>query len=466
MALLSFLSCSSQQFVIEPQFDAVKCFSEGYAAVKRNGLWGYIDTKGALIVKPQFKEADEVKDNLALVKLLSGERKYIHIHADGFEFAEEKMVAIPLIFETGTGQYFSTKVNGLYNLVGPGKKEIFPHQFDSIIYIGEGLFVASEYGEGDFLIDTKGRILFHEVLGEIIPEINRGRIQYRGDDKSGMLDTSGNILMQKKYWRFEFAGNLIACTEGGKLGLITNSGEKISENIYDEMIPLSNETFMALITDTGFGKIYDNNGKIIVSDFYAGDGRIKFGLLPSKDKTDKFGYVNERGEVQIPFSFYYTTTFFDNGTAVFGQRDSDGNYTVGLLDTAGKIVLPAIYQQIFFTQDVYTVIRDDAFQLLANDLQALTEPSKDPIEYLGNGLYAIYIMKTKLVYNDGSIWSGTKGGFAWEKEGKVKGIYDLSGNTIVEGDDYNPDEKLPVCSEGIMAVKRKGKWGFISVSEK
>ena len=37
------------EYVIEPRFDQAREFSEGLAAVRINGMWGYIDTTSKLI---------------------------------------------------------------------------------------------------------------------------------------------------------------------------------------------------------------------------------------------------------------------------------------------------------------------------------------------------------------------------------------------------------------------------------
>ena len=65
---------------IAMQYDAVRDFSEGLAAVQRNGRWGYIDPWGAVIVEFAFDEAFDFHEGLALVRV-GGERRWID--ADG-----------------------------------------------------------------------------------------------------------------------------------------------------------------------------------------------------------------------------------------------------------------------------------------------------------------------------------------------------------------------------------------------
>ncbi|BCS80055.1 WG repeat-containing protein [Anaerocellum diazotrophicum] len=42
---------------IKPQFDKAENFSEGYAAVMKSNLWGYINPSGKFIIKPQYTKA-------------------------------------------------------------------------------------------------------------------------------------------------------------------------------------------------------------------------------------------------------------------------------------------------------------------------------------------------------------------------------------------------------------------------
>ena len=50
--------------VIEPQFDA-RDFSEGLAGVKKDGKWGFIDKNGKVVIEPQFDNAGNFSEGLA-----------------------------------------------------------------------------------------------------------------------------------------------------------------------------------------------------------------------------------------------------------------------------------------------------------------------------------------------------------------------------------------------------------------
>lgn len=66
--------------VIPPQFDGVRPFSEGLAAVQIEGKWGYINKQGELVIPCKYKEAYDFHVKLAFVKTEDG---YIIIDKQG-----------------------------------------------------------------------------------------------------------------------------------------------------------------------------------------------------------------------------------------------------------------------------------------------------------------------------------------------------------------------------------------------
>ena len=80
-------------WVIEPQFDDAFDFSEGLAIVEVEGKWGYIRPDGTWAIKPQFDVACDFSEGLAMVEV---EGKWGYIRPDGtwaiepqFEDAED-----------------------------------------------------------------------------------------------------------------------------------------------------------------------------------------------------------------------------------------------------------------------------------------------------------------------------------------------------------------------------------------
>lgn len=68
------------EIFIEACYEDVQPFINGYAAIKQNGLWGYIDKNKTIVVEPQFQEALNVLDSgYAYVKTESGYWSYIII---------------------------------------------------------------------------------------------------------------------------------------------------------------------------------------------------------------------------------------------------------------------------------------------------------------------------------------------------------------------------------------------------
>jgi hypothetical protein len=54
--------------VIKPGYDQTRSFSEGRAAVKIGDKWGYIDPNGKLVIRAQFEFAEQFDDGLAAVR--------------------------------------------------------------------------------------------------------------------------------------------------------------------------------------------------------------------------------------------------------------------------------------------------------------------------------------------------------------------------------------------------------------
>ena len=60
----------SYEVIINPQYEDADSFSQGLAAVKKDGKWGYIDMEGSTVIPFQFDYAFSFSKGLAVVGTL------------------------------------------------------------------------------------------------------------------------------------------------------------------------------------------------------------------------------------------------------------------------------------------------------------------------------------------------------------------------------------------------------------
>jgi hypothetical protein len=75
-SMCAFMNEMSRELTIT-EFSYAQGFSEGLAAVEKDGLWGYIDTGFSQVIAPAYKEADSFSNGTAVVLLPSGENAVI-----------------------------------------------------------------------------------------------------------------------------------------------------------------------------------------------------------------------------------------------------------------------------------------------------------------------------------------------------------------------------------------------------
>jgi hypothetical protein len=129
-------------------FNKCKSFSEGLAAVKKDGEWGYINNQGALVIKNKYASAGAFNNGIAIVSNGDGELL-------GYWVRDDKVHPSHVSTFGGTPEYYQTQ--GLIDKTGrvlvPLKYRIMSAPVGFAVYNGndvymkELLFMCDKYGK-------------------------------------------------------------------------------------------------------------------------------------------------------------------------------------------------------------------------------------------------------------------------------------------------------------------------------
>lgn len=265
-------------------------FAEQRAVVKNmsTGLYGYINTKGAVVIPCQYSSAGN----------LSGGVAHVVWPEDGAE--------------------------GLIDRTGK-TVTVFTEKYESYYYFSDGL---------SMVYSPKGTIGYINTSGKLVIPYNyfsRSR-EYSGglasvQNKAGMygyIDTSGATVIPFKY---KYGGNF---TEGlapvqnakGKWGFINRQGKVILPFQYENAGHFS-EGLASVYNDAGKVGFINKQGKLVIgyqkynNAFPFQEGLALVGISNSADNSkDKYGYINRKGELQTKLIYSSESSSFSGGYAI------------------------------------------------------------------------------------------------------------------------------------------------------
>ena len=210
------------QLIIPFEFDAIAAgeggeslefndFSEGLVAVSKNDKYGFIDTKGKVVIEPKYEWASSFSDGLAIVSV---EGLYGAIDKQG-------KTVIPFEYES-LGDFqdgFAAAARpakdpedyeSKYGLINKKNEVVIPFMYESMGNLSESLIAVKKDGKWGYVDTTNKSIIPINLKYETVNDFSDGLaavFDYEEDSdnlKYGYIDKTGKLVIPmqfiKAYW--------------------------------------------------------------------------------------------------------------------------------------------------------------------------------------------------------------------------------------------------------------------------
>lgn len=321
------------------------CFSEGLAPIMTgNGKWGFIDTKGKLVILPKYD------GNLALgfkngACVVFQDRKLAVIDKQGNNLGKEGYAINPV----GSNYATVTKEGKIGLIDFSGQTIIAEGIYNQIWYIETlNLFKVVQNGKVGYL-DINGNTVFAPKYSFLDFENTNDPSQARIGEKFGFVDFKGNELTPFKYdYTKSFSEGFARVGSNGKYGFINKKGEEIIALKYEKADDFSEGLASVKLNDK-WGVI-NSKGKLVIPAIYDDISEFHKGLAIAK-KSEKYGVIDNEGKTVIPFEYEYIQESLDKFTDTIANDKScfivEKNKKKGLVDGHGKKITSVLYDDIF-----------------------------------------------------------------------------------------------------------------------
>ena len=310
---------------VRAEYESVYDFYNGLCKVEKDGLFGFIDSKGKLIIPCSFKNAGHFSDGMALIYEDPFNPKYGYINKEGevvipyeYDFAEDFCEGFAVV---GIGGISDMK----YTYISKNNEKLFEMgTYSSVRDFSEGMarvsipdeatdswFPVQKYG----FINTKGELVIPCMYSDA-ENFSQGfaAVELTERDKSqwGYIDAEGKTVIQPIYYKAHSFSEDIA---------FVNRKERGKD---DDWVAIDKSGQVQFSFPHGVepkGEFHDGLAKVLERNKSA--------------KCEKmFGYIDKEGKIAIPLMFEDADDF-ENGIANVKDCGGRGHYDI---NTAGEEV--------------------------------------------------------------------------------------------------------------------------------
>lgn len=307
------------QLVLKGAYNSIELGCEGQFIVEKNGKYGVVSEKGAVILPLKYSEINSNKNGYTVklnekAGLFNSEGKEIIPISYRWIYTDKIDDNIPIV----------AKLNGKEGYINTKNEWVIPPTYLYAFAFRQGVAIVKK-GRNYMCINLKGEAVIQDFDNYVIePSDNTYIVGVRKECKYMVYDLNGNLLDTYNLLRNNRSDDAIfAVKKNGKWGYI------------------------------------DGYGKVIIPLEYEEVGNFSEGLAAVR-KDNKWGYINLKNEVVIPIEFTNRgVSSFKNGVAKYYTDSS-----IGLINMKGEIIAEPKYNSIeYVRENVAIVLFDDYYYL-------------------------------------------------------------------------------------------------------
>lgn len=323
-----------QYAFINPQKDIRITFQEsfnfvdGYARIKNNGKYNFINEEGILLTEDWFDDATDFKNGYALVT--RGE----------------------------VNNFIDTKGNFLlkeWSKLTVSCSEFFPN----------GIATIKPEGKNYYVIDSNGKKIFNNDFNIIFHFIGKNSVALKNNDNPlrsksflsknyeyHIIDCEGNDLKTDYIYLRQLSENVFVASDNSSTKfLVDTHGTKIGTNTFESVPHEKFENGYLIVYRYGKYNLIKENGEFLYQKWYQDISYPHNGICKIRE-NDKYNYIDQEEKLLSPNWFDYANDFSDDcGIVVINNK----YYTI---DLNGKLS-ESCYDYIYEFHNGYAVVKNN-----------------------------------------------------------------------------------------------------------
>ncbi len=313
--------------------------------------WGYVDTSGRVVVRPQFSFAGKMVNDIGIVEK---NKKSGVVKADGSTLLQCEYDRIRFLEKTD-GQILQVyKSVSKYGLIDTLAEVAIDLKYDDIGEISQGRLAVAQNGKWGF-IDMDGKQVVACKYRKV-GNYQEGLAAVQLGNKWGFIDEHGKIIIEFKYRQVGNFNNGLAwvATVSG-VGYINNSDDKVIPPKFDKAFDFENQVARVVVNGK-YGLInplgqYFLRPKYNQIQAFNEDG---VAIVQLGNEKIKYSLISQTGDI-VGNQTFKKILPFKEGLAVVRNKDK-----YGFINSKGKIIVDCIYSKVSDFSEGYAAVQKNS----------------------------------------------------------------------------------------------------------